>query len=124
MNDHQTQRGLWLISWAVETFGTLAMDPIERTMRFFEEAIELAHTMGLSREKVDALVDRVFSRPAGEEGQEIAQTTLCLEALAACRGVDINTEAAKEIERILTRTKEHWRDRQNAKARENLATPC
>lgn len=110
-----------VMAWACRAFTVkIARNPIERCLRFFEEAAELVHALGLSRAQCDAILDRVFSRPKGNPEQEIGQVGLTLLALAECEGFSADEAEAAELKRILSLPDEHWRKRQNAKAEAGL----
>lgn len=85
-----------ILSWGVRVFGPIALNAQERAIRFIEEALELAQVYGVSRKMVDALADRVWSKPKGEIKQETAQTLLTLESLSEVNGIDATSEADKE----------------------------
>jgi len=53
--------------WAVDTFGPIAKDRVERATRFVEEATELAQACGVSEARMRAVVERVYSRPPGQD---------------------------------------------------------
>lgn len=57
-----------ILAWAVDTFGPVADNRHERAMRFIEEATELVQSCGLSRETVEAITERAYSRRAGPLG--------------------------------------------------------
>lgn len=116
-------RGTQMLAWAKENFGALAGDTTERATRFIEEAIELVHTLGLHIDTLERVAVRTYTRPLGNANVEAAQTQLTLEALAANIAVNLDREATAEFERIKAIPKEHWQARQNAKARDNIATP-
>lgn len=115
--------------WAVEVFGPIAADPHERASRFLEEAIELAHAVGLNRERVDGLTARVYSRSRGDVAREAGQVGITLLALCEClgrlsHGMSAETEELREWARVTSIPAEEWRARQQAKAQQGLALPC
>src|SRR6185437_3000874 len=81
-----------VLGWAVVTFGSVAGDELERVMRFVEEGIEVG--------TLDRIIDRVYSRPAGDLQLEMAQAGLCLGTLAAKIGLDLRAAEAEEFARI------------------------
>jgi hypothetical protein len=103
-------------AWVVDTFGEQATAVEERTTRFIEEAIELAQAAGLPRERVEALVARIYDRPAGEPAQEIGGVGVTLLALSDALGVWAEDAEKDEFSRILSKSADHFRARQNAKA--------
>lgn len=89
--------------WVVSTFGEpTAADVSERAMRFTEEALELAQSVGMSDATALRLVDYVWSRPAGEPSQEVGGTMVTLLTLAEQHGLDVLASALTEIARIET----------------------
>src|SRR6185437_14796963 len=97
-----------VLGWAVVTFGSVAGDELERVMRFVEEAIEVAHAAGIEIGTLDRIIDRVYSRPAGDLQLEMAQAGLCLGTLAAKIGLDLRAAEAEEFARIQAIPKEEW----------------
>lgn len=120
--DTQIDRPGRFLDWAVETFGHVALDPRERTLRFVEEAIELAHAMGVDIDTIDAIGDRVYRRPAGEPLKEIGQSLATLELLAKALGIDADAEATKEFYRVQSVPKEEWARRHGAKVALGIAS--
>lgn len=116
-------RGAQMLDWALNNFGALAGDTTERATRFIEEAVELVHALGLPIDTLERVAVRAYTRPLGNVKVEAAQTQLTLEALAANIGVNLDREAMAEFDRIKAIPKEHWQARQNAKARDGIATP-
>lgn len=111
---------LWM-QWAEHTFGKIALDPHERTLRFIEEAIEVAHAMGLEIAIVRKSVDRVYANRAGETPREIGQAMACLECLAEVIGVDARAEATDELKRVQSIPQEEWNRRHAAKVTLGIA---
>jgi len=110
-----------VMAWACRAFtAKVARSGIERCLRFFEEAAELVHALGLSRAQCDAVLDRVFSRPKGRPEQEFGGAGTTLLALAECEGYSADECEASELKRLLALPDEHWHKRQNAKDEEGL----
>ena len=111
--------------WAREVFGEVAAtDPKERVLRILEEAAELAQAEGLPRSQAHMILDYVFDRPAGEAPQELAGVYLTLMAYAEAKGLSLNVEARKELERVLNpRVAARCRAKAAEKARRHLSTP-
>lgn len=103
------------LAWATDTFGEIASDDMERTRRFIEEALELAHAMGLPARDVAKISDRVYSRPAGIIPQEIGQAQATLECLAENMNISADWEACLEFDRVRSIPKEQWQRRHAAK---------
>lgn len=97
----------WL-KWAHDTFGDIALDPKERTLRFIEEAIELAHAMGIPATTLMAMTDRVYGRERGDIAREIGQAQACLECLAEAIEVSADEESTREFERVQAIPQEEW----------------
>lgn len=91
--------------WMEECFQ--GVTPLEqrksiRSARFLEEALELYQANGLSKESALQLVDYVFNRPVGEPHQEVGGVMVTLAALCTPCGIDLNSAAVSELERINT----------------------
>lgn len=112
-----------MLAWAVDMFGQLARLRNERLRRFVEEAIELAHADGMSRQDFDAIADRVYSRKIGSVPQEIGQALVCLETYAESIDLCASDLADDEFDRIRKIPREEWERRQNAKAEVGIAMP-
>ena len=90
-----------IAEWVNMVFGAVvAADGPERTLRFVEEAVELAQAVGLDADIVHRLVDYVFSREKGEPGKEVAGCAVTLLAAATANGVDAEKELDIELSRI------------------------
>jgi hypothetical protein len=121
MMDTQIDRPSRFLDWAHKTFGDVALDPRERTMRFLEEAIELAHASEIDKGALWAIIIRVYSRPAGERNREMGQALATLELLGKAAGVDIDNEATIEFYRVQTIPPEEWARRHAAKIAAGIA---
>ena len=119
--DTQIDRPSRFLNWAEETFGRVALDPRERTMRFVEEAIELAHAIGLDAGTVEAIIGRVYFRQPGTVPREIGQALATLELLAKAIGIDADKEATAEFYRVQSIPKEEWARRHAAKVAIGIA---
>lgn len=87
--------------WMVDCFGeVIAMDPLERIMRFLEEALELAQAEGMTAEEAGRVLNYVYSRPKGESPQEVGGTLVTLAAFCFRSGIDMQAEALREFDRI------------------------
>lgn len=77
--------------WAVSTFGhDLAVkDKLERAQRFFEEACELAQSIGLSRKQAHAILDWKYDGTPGSIASEVGGTYLTLALLCEGYGLDM-----------------------------------
>lgn len=69
--------------WCKEAFGEKdATDKRMRTLRFLEEALELAQAMEITEEEAQRVLRYVFGRPIGEAQQEMGGVMVSLAALA------------------------------------------
>lgn len=109
------------LQWAVEMFGRVALDHTERVDRFIEEAAELAQASGMPRRKFDAILDRVYSRPAGKLDKEIGQAQATLEVMAENIGLSSDELAEREFTRVRSIPKEEWQRRHSAKVALGIA---
>lgn len=122
-NESRNERQTRARQWAMDTFGAAAAtSPKERIRRFTEEAIELAQADGLSKEEVLELVSYVYSRPAGEPAQEVGGVGLTLLIYCEQAGMSADDLEQREFNRVLSKTREHFRARQDAKAAAGIAT--
>jgi hypothetical protein len=111
-NDRQTQ----VSDLVRDIFGDLGMDRSERVARFVEEAVELAQAEEIDRALVLAIVEHVYSKPAGATPQEVGGIGVTLLAFCAAAGISADDCELKEIARIRSFPAEHFRKRQQAKA--------
>ena len=120
--DTQIDRPGRFLAWARETFGEIALDPRERTLRFVEEAIELAHASDVDHVTLQAIIKRVYARPAGGVPKEMGQALATLELLAKATGIDADAEATKEFYRVQSIPKDEWERRHSAKVAIGIAS--
>lgn len=104
-----------LLDWAIETFGDVAKNIDERAARLVEEAIEIAQAGGVSLATIEKITKHVYSRPAGEIGQEIGGVAFTLATFAERTGFSVSAELQKEWERVHSLPKEHWQAKHQAK---------
>lgn len=110
------------LKWAVETFGDIALDRTERVSRFIEEAIELAHSLGLPAELIESILIRCYRRPRGLPTLEFGQAMLTLALLAEVVNAPLYTLAAQEFERIQSIPKAEWERRHKEKVELGIAS--
>jgi hypothetical protein len=109
-------------TWVMKTFGiAIFWDRRERARRFLEEALELVQAMELGKAEVHRLVNRVYSRPAGEVAQEIGGVGVTLHALCSREGHDFDLVFEDEFRRIESLPPEYWHKRQAAKVKAGVA---
>jgi hypothetical protein len=81
----------------------IAVDKAERIHRFLEESMELAQSLGCTREEAHQLVDYVFGRPKGNPHQKIGGVMLTLAALANAAGLNMRKAGGDELARVWTK---------------------
>lgn len=113
-----------ILKWAVDTFGTIAIDKEERVKRFAEEAIELCQVCGLSTHDLSKIIRHVYSKEPGYVIIEIGQVGMCLSMLAEVNEINVTDEINYEFDRVRTFDKEYWQTRQNKKADQGVAGFC
>lgn len=90
--------------WMEATFGPeISADRLERNDRFIEEALELVQATEYPKERAHELVEYVYGRPKGEVNQEIGGVMVTLAAHCLAHGLDMHTEAERELTRIWTK---------------------
>ena len=110
-----------LLAWAVDTFGEVANSPTERALRLIEEAAEVVQTVGLTKEEAIRVIERVYSRPAGELGNELGGLVMTAECLAEVMKHDLYLQADAEYLRITSIPKEVWRRKHAEKVQAGTA---
>lgn len=110
-----------ILNWAVTNFGEVAKNPVERGLRLVEEALEVGQSSSVPKERVLALVERVYSRPVGDLAQEIGGTGMTLDALAELAGIDAQVEITKELIRVLALPKDLWQKKHAEKVEAGVA---
>ena len=87
--------------WLVACFGrVIAADTTERNHRFLEECLELVQSCGCTRDEAHQLVDYVFSRPQGEQSQELGGVMVTLAALCLAQGLSMDKAGEVELARV------------------------
>jgi len=109
--------------WVRRTFGPQALSPRERVKRLIEEATELAQAEGLQAYEIYQIADVVFRRPVGSPEQEVGGVSLTL--LAYCYAKDFSADELEDLElqRVLSKSADHFRRRQNEKAALGISEP-
>ena len=121
-SESRDERQKQVQDWVARCFGTeVAIDPRERITRVMEESVELAQSLGMPEEAVHALVKYVYSRDVGTVGQEIGGVCITLLALCETLKLSANDLEAQELNRILSKDPEHFRQRQAAKHADGVA---
>lgn len=110
--DVRNVRQVAIALWAIECFGEeQARSVPQRALRLTEEAIEAAQAALVDERLVHDLVKYVYGRPVGEISQEIGGVGVTLLALAAAVGVSADIVEYAEVERILTKPRDFFTQR-------------
>ncbi|MTJ93861.1 MAG: hypothetical protein F8N36_13535 [Desulfovibrio sp.] len=110
------RRQVRMAEWCKAAFGSEHADSVEqRAVRFLEESIEAYQASGASAEMAHRLVDHIFSRPSGALAQELGGVGITLLLLAAAAGLSADDQEVLEMERVLSKSLQHFRDRNEAK---------
>lgn len=105
-----------LVNWGVECFGFEHMnDPRVRAMRLLEEALEFAQSVKCPIAQCSALVDYVYSRPAGDPIQELGGIGVTWLVAADSLAVSAEGTLDLEIERISQKHPSHFAARNKQK---------
>lgn len=120
MSDGTERPRLWL-EWATDMFGEVARDPRERALRFLEESVELAQSLGIDDAATSAVIRRVYARPPGDLVREFGQVQACFEMLALVSGVDVDAEVSAEFDRVRSIPRDEWERRYAAKCALGIA---
>ncbi len=88
-----------------------------RALRFAEEAVELAQACDVPEDKMVELVHLVYSRPRGKTFQEVGGSMVTLGVLCATLGIDLENAFEVEVRRCLSKTPEHFAQRNEEKLR-------
>ena len=109
--------------WTLRTFGAESMTIEQRTLRFLEEALEVAQCF-VSKEDAQRLLDYVYTRPVGNPKQEIGGVGVTLLVLAEVLGLSASAEEMRESDRVRAIPRDVFRARHNAKAAAGIAVPA
>lgn len=112
----RNERQRLVTNWCETIFGAeSARDPGKRVLRFLEEALELFQAEGGDMEKASALLERVYSRPAGNPRQEVGGVSVTLLSYCSAAGLSADQCELEEINRVLDRPATEARRRYDAK---------
>ena len=111
-----------MLNWCHQTFGSIALGPVERVTRLLEEAMELAQAAGVTYGLAWRLMDRVFHRPPGKLPQEVGKVQNLLECFAECVGLDAAEEGRREFDRCRKVPQDEWDRRHIAKVEQQVAS--
>lgn len=110
-----------------KTFGAATTTPLERALRFFEEASELAQAAGVAEEQARGILRHVFGKPAGEPRQEVGGVGVTLLAYCEAAGFSADDAEKAELDRVIAIDPDYFRQRHNAKVTAGISTamaPC
>lgn len=112
----RADRQIAVAKWVDETFGRdNLMDIRIRAMRFIEEAFELVQSFGLPKEDVLKVMEMTYSREPGVPVQEFGGVGVTLLAMATACGINADDCEERELKRVLSKPKEHFRKRNEEK---------
>jgi len=103
--------------WGVRCFGIDHMTNTRvRALRHAEEAIELAQSLDVEKDKMLLLVEQVYSRPTGDPHQEMGGCMVTLSVLCetfrpldeSLRPLSLEDLFETEVRRCLSKTPEHF----------------
>lgn len=103
--------------WAVRCFGKEHVsDASVRSLRIAEEAVELAQSVGVAKDKMLLLVETIYSRPRGHVDQEVGGVLMTVYLFCvAILGRDPDEVFAQELSRVLAKSPEHFAQRNQEK---------
>ncbi len=105
-----------VIAWARRAFGDdQAVSIPQRGLRLLEEAIEAFQAAGGEGVQGHELIDYVFGRPVGELRQELGGIGVTVLCLAAAAGISADEAERMEVERVLSKPLDYFRQRNAAK---------
>lgn len=105
-----------VFEWALAAFGEDEVRSVpHRAIRFGEEAFEGMQAAGVSEADAERVLRYVYRRPPGELRQELGGIAVTLLCLAAAAGLDADVAERAEVERVLSKPLEHFRERNQSK---------
>jgi hypothetical protein len=111
------------MEWAIRCFGREHVFDIGiRALRTAEEAIELAQTVHVPKEKLHELVEVVYARPHGRWDQEVGGLLMTVAIMCASRGMQPDRLFLDELCRVLDKSPEHFAARNQEKLDTGLHT--
>lgn len=111
-----------VLHWAKSVFGDVAMDPTERALRMMEEAAEVAQGVGVPLDIIQRTVARTYQRPVDDPAKEIGGLLVTVYALCGRLQLDPEFLLDTEVERILSKDPQLWRDKHNMKVKDGTST--
>lgn len=105
-----------VVEWGRRCFGDDHMSDTKlRALRLLEEAIEFSQAVGVPIEQAARLVNYVYTRPVGNPEQELGGVGVCALAAAGALGVSTAQVLLTEIDRVESKSPEHFAARNKAK---------
>jgi NTP pyrophosphatase (non-canonical NTP hydrolase) len=102
--------------WAIRCFGyDHVVNPRVRSLRLAEEAVELCQALNVPKEKLEDLIQIVYSRPKGEVVKELGGVAMTATVMAASLGKDLDAFLFDEFRRVLQKSPEHFAQRNQEK---------
>lgn len=102
--------------WAMRSFGREHVHNLPiRSLRLAEEAVELAQSFDVPKEKLHELIEMVYARPKGQFEQEIGGVMMTVTVLSAAVGFDPDSFFDEELRRVLAKSTEHFAKRNQEK---------
>jgi len=122
MMDDRAERQMVVEEWVIKTFGQACLSSVEeRVLRVVEEALELAQSEFVPRERIEQLLSHVWARPLGNPSQELGSLGITMLAYAAAKGMNCDATEVMELTRIVNLDPNYFRTKQNIKAAKGLA---
>lgn len=91
--------------WGMATFGPNVMgDKREQVIRFLEEAMELAQSLGLDVEDTLRIAQFVFQRKPGKPRKEIGDVAIMLSYLSRLEGTTIEDAHRQQLSEVIGRS--------------------
>lgn len=105
-----------MVEWGIRCFGIEHMaDKRVRTLRFLEEAAELAQSVGVDQEVLHSVISKVFEAPPGKPVQELGGTMITLLVLCNTLQLDLEASTKTEVARVLRMTPGYFAERNKRK---------
>lgn len=111
-----------MLHWAHSTFGPVALNKVERTLRIVEEAVELAQADDCPKEKLHAIIERAYGRPKDTAFKEMGGLLVTVYSRCGLDGWEPEAVLAAEVDRVLSKPREHWAAKHDAKAVDGTVT--
>lgn len=110
--DNRNVRQAKIYGWLCDAFGYEESSSIpHRGIRLLEESAEAAHAAGVDLAMAHKMLDYVWSRPKGELEQELGGVGVTVLGLAHAAGLLADACEKKEVDRVLSKPIEHFRQR-------------